>query len=247
MVRTDVGQDRHIRREGGRQVQLVARHLDHIDAHIGRGRQGEDADADVAADGDLQPGLFQHPADQRRGGGLPVRAGYGDDLRPDRPGRPVHGACEQFDVADDLDPRRLGLVDGPVRFRMGQGRAGRQDQGGELRPVGPAQVLDREALGLGLHPPRDAVVPQDGDGAPGVQRARRRDPRPSEAEDRDSPPFESGDGDHAPSAASAWRGRSEPAWRRRSRSGSRPSIPASPSFRNDGGSGPSGRCASWWP
>ncbi|MBR6364921.1 MAG: response regulator transcription factor, partial [Lachnospiraceae bacterium] len=38
--------------------------------------------------------------------------------------------------------------DAPVRFGMGQGRAGRQDQGGEGGPVGRGQVFDREAFGL---------------------------------------------------------------------------------------------------
>ena len=42
-----------------------------------------------------------------------------------------------------------------------------------MGPNGPIGQLT-QALGLGLHPARDSVVPQDGDGAAGLKRARRR-------------------------------------------------------------------------
>ena len=72
-------------------------------------------------------------------------------------------------------------------------------------------------------------------------------PRPKTAMRRRSKPGTKIMRARSSTAASAWRDRPAPAWPKRSRSGSPPSIPASPSSRNGGGSGPSGRCASWWP
>src|SRR5690606_23857982 len=54
VVGTDVGQDGHVGGEGGGQVQLVAGDLDDVDGVRGRLRQGQDADADIAADVDGQ-------------------------------------------------------------------------------------------------------------------------------------------------------------------------------------------------
>uniref|UniRef100_A0A0N5A0A1 Transposase n=1 Tax=Parastrongyloides trichosuri TaxID=131310 RepID=A0A0N5A0A1_PARTI len=219
MVRRHIGQDRHVRREARRQIQLIGRHLDHIDRIRRRLRQGQNPDADIAADVDAEARPFQHPADQGRGRRLAVGAGDGDHARPLPRRQGGQRPREQLHIADDRHARLMGALDGPVRLGMGQRRARRQHQSRESRPVGPRQILDQEAFRLGLHPARDAVVPQHGDGPARLKRARRRDPRPSQAEDRDTTPLEAGNGDHRLNAASAWTGRAAPAWRRRSRSG----------------------------
>ena len=219
MVRRHIGQDRHIRREARRQVQLIGRHLDHIDRIRRRLRQGQHPDADIAADVDAEARLLQHPTDQGRGRRLAVGAGDGDHARPLTLRQGGQRPREQLHIADDRHARLMSALDAPVRLGMGQRRARRQHQGGEPRPVGAGQILDREAFRLGLHPTRDAVVPQHGDGPARLQRARRRDPRPPQAEDRNATPLEAGNGDHRINAASAWPDRAAPAWRRRSRNG----------------------------
>ena len=78
MVGADIGQDGHVGRETSGQVQLIAGHLDHIDGVGRRRRQGQNANADIAAHMHLEPRLFQHIGDQGRGGGLAIGAGYGD-------------------------------------------------------------------------------------------------------------------------------------------------------------------------
>jgi hypothetical protein len=98
----------------------------------------------------------------------------------------------------------LGWVRGAPGDRT---RAAKPDQSA-------GQILDHEALGLGLKPARDAVVPQDGRRAPGLERARGRDPRPSQAEDRDPPALKAGNGDHGINAASASTGPAGPGRRR---------------------------------
>ena len=207
VIGRDVGQDRHVGREAVGQVQLIGRGLDHIDGVGRRLRQGQHADAYVAADMDGETRLLQHPADQGGGGGLAVGAGDGDDLGPPGLGQGGDGAGEQLQVADHRNVRGPRLIHCPVRARMGQRRARRQHQGGEAGPVGARQVLDREPFRLRLHASGHAVVPEDRPRAAGLQRARGRDAGPSQAEDRDPSALMAGNGDHASSAASASTGR----------------------------------------
>jgi hypothetical protein len=56
-------------------------------------------------------------------------------------------AAEQLDVADDLEAGRLRPLHCPMRDGVGQRHAGRQNQRGEGRPVGLAQVRGVDALG----------------------------------------------------------------------------------------------------
>ena len=196
MIGAHIGQDGHIGREAGRQVQLIARDLDHIDRARRRSRKRQHADADVAADVNGHPRLFQHPADEGRGGRLAVGAGDGDHLGPLPLRQRRDRSREQFNVADDLDPGRLRLANGPVRLRMGQGRARRQDQRRETGPVGAGQVLDREPFRLGLHPAGHAVVPQHRQGPARLERARRCKAGAAEPEDGDATAFKAGDEDH---------------------------------------------------
>ena len=196
MVRADVGQHRHVRAEAAGQVQLVGRDLDHIDGVRRRLGQGQHPDADVAPHMNRAARLAEDPADQGGGGGLAVGAGDGDDLGPLHLGQRRQGAGEQLDVAHDPHARVLGHLDGPVGRGMCQGGAGRQDQGGELRPVRAGQVLDREAFGLGLEAAGQAVVPQHGYGAPGPERAGGGQTAAPQPENRDAPSFKTGDGDH---------------------------------------------------
>ena len=201
VVGADVGQDGDVGGEGGGQVELVAGDLDDIGCDLGGGRQGQDADADIAADGDLHAGLFQDPADQGRGRRLAVGAGDGDHLRAQGGRGGGEGPGEQFDVADDRDIGSLRPVDGPVGLGVGQGRAGRQDEGREVRPVGRGQVLDLEPFGLGLHAAGDTVVPQDWLCAAGLEGAGGGDARATEAEHRDATTFEAGNRGHGLSGA----------------------------------------------
>eukprot|EP01037_Dinobryon_pediforme_P019780 gene19779-20255_t len=106
--------------------------------------------------------------DERRRRRFAVGAGNGDEGRVRAKRRAL--AAEELDVADDLDTRRAGEADAPVRLGMGERHAGRQHEGGEARPVGRAQVLDIDAGGAGGIAPGLAVVPGDDIRATGDER-----------------------------------------------------------------------------
>ncbi len=112
----DIEQDTNARMQRGRQVDLIRRHFDHMDA-VRRWRlQRQDRSADIAAHLGIESGLAHQMRDQRRGSGFAVGAGDGDERRARRGAQPL--AAEQFDVADHLDPGGLCLLDSPVRLGM---------------------------------------------------------------------------------------------------------------------------------
>ena len=118
-----------------------------MDAVGGRGHQAEHGCANVAAHLD---GLARHGeqmGDQRRGGGLAVGAGDGDEGRFGR--KPCPLDAEQLDIADDLDAGGAGALHRPVRPGMGQRHAGREHQRVEILPVGGAQVGGAQAIARG--------------------------------------------------------------------------------------------------
>ena len=80
---------------------------------------------------------------QRRGGGFSVRARDGDDRRS-RPGTPPL-AHEYFGIPDDLDPMCVGKLHGPVRFRMGEWNARRQDKCVDRTPIDGFQIDKRQS------------------------------------------------------------------------------------------------------
>ena len=164
-----------------------------MDAARRRRREVKHRHADIAAELHVAPGLPQHVGDQRRRRRFAVGAGDGDQRRVGRARRALAG--EQFDVADHLDAGRLRPLDRPVRLRVGQRHAGRQQQGVEARPIGLAQI-DQGKLGrLGAR--GLAVVPRSDLRAAGDQRARGREPGAAEAEQRDAAPGEGRDRRHA--------------------------------------------------
>ncbi len=107
--------------------------------------------------------------DQRRGGRFAVGAGDGDEGGNRR--KPAAFTAEQFDVADHLDGIFLRERDGPMRNRMRQRHAGRQDQCCDLRPIDAVQIGGRDAGGGRLRHARRVVVEADDVGAAGKQGA----------------------------------------------------------------------------
>ena len=212
MVFADIEQDADRGIERGRQIDLIGRHLDHVHAPHPRRLQRQDRGADIAAHLGVVAGDPHQMRDQRRRGGFAVGAGDGDERRIRRVTAAL--AAEQLDIADHLDAGLLRRQHGPVRRRMGQRRAGRQHQRGEIRPRYVAQIGGDEAGLRGLGDIVGIVVAGDHFGAAGLQRMAARKPRAAEAEHRDRLAGKGGDGDHDPAsltAASAWRGRPAPA------------------------------------
>ena len=80
-------------------------------------------------------------------------------------------AAEELDVADHLDPGSARVVHGPVRLGMGERHAGRQDQGGEARPVAGREIHDVSAR-------RGRAVPRGGRSRPKPRPRRRRPAAP---------------------------------------------------------------------
>ena len=194
MIGTDIEQNADGRIERGREVDLVRRHLDHMDAASARRLQRQDRGADVAAHLHVVPGLAHQMRDQRCGGGFAVGAGDGDEGRVGRMTPPL--AAEQFDVADHLDARLSRRQHAPVRRRMGQRHAGRQHQRGEIRPRYVSQIRGDETGLRRLRQIVDVVVARNHFSAAGLQRVAACKTRAAEAEHRDRLAGEGGDGDH---------------------------------------------------
>ena len=129
MIRCDVQKNRHIAIEAQRQVDLVARQLQHIDPAFRQRVLLHDRDADIAAHQCGNPGGLQDVVDQRRGGALAVGSRDANHLV-----RWQVRAClrEQFDIADyrHAEFRRV------ASNRMGVERyAGRHHNAVETRQV----------------------------------------------------------------------------------------------------------------
>ena len=127
MVFADIKQNADGRIERGREVDLVGRHLDDMHAPHPRRLQREDRGADIAAHLGVVACDLHQMRDQRGRGGLAVGAGDGDERRVRRVTPSL--AAEQFDVADHLNAGLACHQHRPMRRRMGERRAGRQDQG----------------------------------------------------------------------------------------------------------------------
>lgn len=139
MVLADIEQDADGGIERGREVDLVGRHLDDVDAPHARRLQRQDRGADIAAHLGVVAGDFRQMRDQRRRGRLAVGAGDGDERCVRRVPSPL--AAEQLDVADDLDPGLARLQHAPVRHRMSERHAGREHERSEI----PHETLRRSA------------------------------------------------------------------------------------------------------
>ena len=228
--------------EAARQVELVGRHFEHVDAASAGRLEVERGAADIAADRDVEAGRRQDVADQRGRGRLAVGAGDRDEAR-----LALRLAPQQLDVADDLDAGRLRAC--PTigcGFGWVSGTPGDRTRLSSAVP-GPVAELGRRARRA--PPPRRARFSLSSQtktvaGAAGDGRAHRRQAAPGQAEDPDRRVrSRCVSGTAILTSASASRGRSAPAPRRRSRSGSRPATPSSRAARSGGGSAPSGRRA----
>ena len=103
VVLADIEQNADGGIERGREVDLVGRHLDDVDAARARRLQRQDRGADIAAHLGVVAGDLCEMRDQRRRGRFAVGAGDRDERRVRRVPPPL--AAEQLDVADHLDSR----------------------------------------------------------------------------------------------------------------------------------------------
>ena len=93
-------QTRDIGPEVARQVELVGRHFEHVDAPVAGLLRGRAPRARYCRRPRPEPADGEHMADQRRRRRLAVGAGDRDEAR-----LPLRLAPQQLDVADDLDAR----------------------------------------------------------------------------------------------------------------------------------------------
>ena len=194
MVFGDVEQDADRGIEARREIDLERRALDHMHAPLRRRLQREDRGADIAAELHVVVRRAEQMRHQRRRRGLAVGSGDRHERRIGRGLAPL--AAEQLDVADHLHRRVARQAHGPVRRRMGERHAGREHQRGNPAPVDVAQIRDRNAGRPRLLDARLGVVERHDIRAAGEQRARARDPRGAEAEQRDLLAGECRDRDH---------------------------------------------------
>ena len=199
MIFGDIEQDANARIEGRREIDLVRRHLDHMNATRRRRLQRQDRGADVTAHLGVVACLAHQVRDQRRGGGLAVGAGDGDERRIGRMALAL--AAEQFDVADHFDASLLRGDHGPVRLGMGQRHARRQHQRCEIRPGDRPQIRGDETGPRRFRHLRQCVVTGDHLRATRLQRMTACKPRSAEAEHGNRLALEGSDRRHAFTAA----------------------------------------------
>ncbi len=166
-----------------------------MDAVGGGRRQIEDRHADVAAHCDVPPRLAEDVGNQRRRRRLSVRSGDGDEWRVRRARRALSG--EEFDVADDLEPRLFRALDGPMGLGMRQRHARRQHERSKAAPVGGVEIEKRETGGGRTRASLLVVVPGGDVSAARDERAQGRKARAAEPEQRDAPTAEGLDRRHA--------------------------------------------------
>ena len=132
MIGRDVEENADGRVERGREVDLVRRAFDDMDAgFFGRRQSARIGVPILPPTCDVESEAREKMRDEGGGGGFAVGAGDGDEGRFRREAAAL--AAEKLDVADDLDARLARLEDGPVRGGMGQRHAGRKDEGRERR------------------------------------------------------------------------------------------------------------------
>ena len=209
MVFADVEKNADGRIERGRKIDLVGRHFDHMHPPHPRRLEREDRGADIAAHLGIVTGKFHQMCDQRGRGRFAVGAGDRDERRVGRVTPPL--AAKQFDVADHFDAGLPRHQHAPVRRRMRQRCAGRQDQGGEIFPGYVAKIGGDEAGLRGLGDIVGAVVGGDHFRTARLERVAACQAGTAEAEDGDRLARKGSDGDQAITAASAWKGRRAPA------------------------------------
>ncbi len=182
MVGRDVQQAGGIGIEARRQVDLEGGIFDDIGEALGRRIERQDRCADIAAHGGAPAGRRDEMGRERGRRRLAVGAGDGDDFALAALGAAL--PAEQLGIADDLDAGCLRAERGPMRLGMGERDARRQDQRGEIAPIGGGEVHRLEAGLARRLAALLGVVPKHGCRAARPQRCRRRQPRQAEAEHR---------------------------------------------------------------
>ena len=180
MVRRDVEQNRGVRVEAWRQVELEAGKLDHIIAAVRERRQVEHRLADIAAKHRVFANGGEDVMRERCRGGFAVRAGDGDHFG--RRARRFALADENLGVADDLNAVLAGELHRPMRLGMGERHAGRQYQRINRAPIRLVQIAKRQSSSPRRLAPALAIVPGQNLRPARQQRPRRRDPRHPHAE-----------------------------------------------------------------
>ena len=186
MVFRDVEQNADGGMQRRREIDLIGRHFQHVDA-AGRERlERQHRHADIAAHLRVAAGAVEEMRDQRGGGRFAVGAGDGDERAVC--GRDFARSRQNNSMSPMISTSALrASADRPMRRRMGERHAGRQHQRGDVRPIELAQILRLEAGGVRLGQLLLVVVEDDDLGAACDQRARRqqaricrgRRPRPS--------------------------------------------------------------------
>ncbi len=194
VVFADVEQNADGRIERRRKIDLVRRHLDHMHPPHPRRLQRQDRGADIAAHLGVVAGDLHQMRDQRGRGRLAVGPGNRNERRIRRV--TASFAAEQFDIADHLTTGLLRHQHRPVRRRMSQRRAGRQDESRKIRPRHRAQIGSGETGLRRLGDILGAVVAGDHFRAARLQGVAARKTGAAEAEHGDRLAGEGGDGDH---------------------------------------------------
>jgi len=175
MIRGHVEEDRHGGMERYAPLELEAAHLDYCPVVLlGAAGVADEGGADVSADKDSPAALPQDVADERRGRGLPVGAGDGDEGRAEK-------ASREFQLAEDRDARLR---------RRGKDGIRRRHAGGGNDEVYPRKNLRivrgglhprqrRGGQGLGIHVRSRHFCP------PAEEKLRRGQPRFGQPDDGD--------------------------------------------------------------
>src|SRR3954469_17611005 len=177
MIGRDVEQHGDVAVEALRQIDLVARQLQHVDAAFRQRVLGEDRQADVAAHRRRHARGLEDVVDERSRGRLAVGAGDSYHLVRRKLGA---GASEQLDVADDLDARFASTLHDWVTVER---KAGRDDQAVELREAHFVEIGDLRAYRR-LTPRLLVRIPRGDPRAAGKKRLGSRQPRARKAVDR---------------------------------------------------------------
>ena len=203
VVAGDVEQHRHVEGDGERQLELEARHLEHVEPTLVERLEQQGRGPQIAADLSFAARALQHVADQGGGGGLAVGAGH-----PDVAGV-TNGARQQLDIADDLAVVLAGEGGHRMGFGVEMGNARRDHQAGQLLPVAPHEVDQGDAVCRRRRAAVFVVVPGPNFGAAFLQGLGGREPGAAETEHGDGQAGEVEEIDHRRplTAVSRWRGR----------------------------------------
>ncbi len=194
VIRRHVDEHADGRPQRWRQIDLIGRHFDDVVPARCKRLERQRRHTDIAAHLRVTPGMSDEMRGQRRGGRFAVGAGDGHQRTVGTMHRAL--AAEQFDIADDFDAFEMRALRRPVRRRVGQRHAGRQNKRGDIRPVDIGEVRGLDAGGIGLLDLQRRVVIGNDMGAARLQRPRGQKPRTAQPEDGDFFVGKGGDRNH---------------------------------------------------